>query len=175
MHPREFQIDTITVDDVEPLAEFLRETFVAAYGGISPAEDTAAHVASAYAVPTLRAQLTDPRYLTWVARHGKRWAGCAQIVLDASVPAALAPFRGALLNRFYLRADFFGTGVADLLMTRLQVEVERRGLEGLWLSVWQDAARAIRFYERQGFVKSGVTTFAVGRTWHDDFWMIWRA
>lgn len=61
----------------------------------------------------------------------------------------------ALLWGMYLRAAYRGAGVADALMSALLDEARGRVLM-VTLSVIHGNARAVRFYERWGFVTYGV-------------------
>jgi tRNA (guanine37-N1)-methyltransferase len=47
-------------------------------------------------------------------------------------------------------------------MAACAAEARRRGADALWLAVWQQAARPLAFYRRQGFAIVGTTTFAFG-------------
>ena len=55
--------------------------------------------------------------------------------------------------------DAIGTGVAaQATQAILQIAFEELGLHKVYLSVFSDNARAIRFYEKQGFIKEGCFT-----------------
>jgi GNAT superfamily N-acetyltransferase len=73
------------------------------------------------------------------------------------------------LERFYVDQRWHGRGIAAQLMDAvLRVA---RGLDGdaLWLGVWERNAKAIRFYEKQGFECVGAQTFRLGSdVQHDD-------
>jgi ribosomal protein S18 acetylase RimI-like enzyme len=66
----------------------------------------------------------------------------------------------ALLWGMYLRKEFRGLGGADLLMTAL-LDHARSCVEIVTLTVMSDNARALRFYQRWGFVAYGVEPASV--------------
>jgi GNAT superfamily N-acetyltransferase len=173
MAPPAFSIRASRPDDADALSAFLGESFESAYGHISPPEDTARHIATYYAPAVLREQLMDPRILTWIAHDdADEWAGCVQLALDEAPPEPLSQAPAAELRRFYLRPAWFGSGVAPALMHSLIEAALAEGARAVWLSAWQHAARAVRFYEKQGFTIVGVApSFAVGDTLHDDYIM----
>ena len=43
-----------------------------------------------------------------------------------------------------------------------------RGAAGVWLGTHHGNARAIRFYEKQGFAKVGRKRFLLGARWEED-------
>ena len=73
------------------------------------------------------------------------------------------------LQRIYLVERVYGKGVGEALLEFCLDNARRRGFEIVWLGVWQENPRAIRFYEKHGFRKVGEITFpygeTVGRNW----------
>ena len=63
------------------------------------------------------------------------------------------------LARFYVSRKFQGTGVAQQLLGIVLAHAELQGCPTLWLSVWQENARAIAFYNRWGFRTIGAAKF----------------
>lgn len=61
-----------------------------------------------------------------------------------------------LLKRFYLSKLYRGTGVAQKLLTELEKKANKIGLNKIILDVSKNNARAIRFYEKSGFIKTQV-------------------
>jgi ribosomal protein S18 acetylase RimI-like enzyme len=65
-----------------------------------------------------------------------------------------------------------GKGVAQALMDDCLAWARRLGAKALYLSVWENNARAQAFYTRYGFAHVGEHKFMVGRVADRDF--IWR-
>jgi hypothetical protein len=57
-------------------------------------------------------------------------------------------------------------------MVRGLEHVMHSGFETIWLTVWKNNERAIRFYKRWGFRKVGVYDFVVGRDVQEDFLLL---
>jgi ribosomal protein S18 acetylase RimI-like enzyme len=66
------------------------------------------------------------------------------------------------LVRFYVDRPWHGSGVARAMMSACDDEARRRGARTLWLGVWEHNPRAIRFYEKCGFVDVGSHKFVLG-------------
>jgi GNAT superfamily N-acetyltransferase len=66
----------------------------------------------------------------------------------------------ALLYGMYVEADHRGAGVADDIMARL-IQAAKARVEIVTLTVVSSNARALRFYERWGFLAYGVERSAV--------------
>jgi ribosomal protein S18 acetylase RimI-like enzyme len=61
----------------------------------------------------------------------------------------------AHLGQLFVRPPHWGTGLAPRLLVAAVAEAEERGYLEMRLFAPLDSARAIRFYEREGFVRAG--------------------
>lgn len=120
------------------------------------------HLAREFDESKIRRELEDPavRVLALRAPHGD-WAGFVSMragVRGDGVTAA----RPLEIVRFYLRAAWYGRGVARRLMDAALAHARAGGHDGVWLQVWEHNARARRFYEKCGFVAVGMSSFLFG-------------
>jgi diamine N-acetyltransferase len=76
------------------------------------------------------------------------------------------------IKRFYILEEWTGHKLGDVLMARCLEHVRHSRFETIWLTVWSNNERAIRFYERWGFRKAGVCDFVVGRDLQEDFLLV---
>jgi ribosomal protein S18 acetylase RimI-like enzyme len=58
-----------------------------------------------------------------------------------------------IIKRFYIDSSFRGNGLASELLGQIINESRKRGFKELILNVHKNNLRAIRFYEKHGFVK----------------------
>lgn len=78
------------------------------------------------------------------------------------------------LHRLYINPDHQGSGLAAALMEYTQQTCREMGKRGLWLGVWEDNARGIRFYEKMGFEQRSEHSFWVGQSERRD-WIMEKA
>lgn len=157
------------VHDAAALAEFAAQSFVATFGHLYPAADLRNYLATAYAVEVVAADLADASvHYKLALREGAiiGYSMWGPLELGAATPG------GRELYRLYVDESAKGAGVAHALMDAVIDEVRSDGGRELWLSVWEDNARAQAFYRRYGFEHMGEHTFMVGRVADRDF--IWR-
>ena len=76
------------------------------------------------------------------------------------------------IKRFYILQEWTGHKLGDVLMARCLEHVGHSRFEAIWLTVWRNNERAIRFYKRWGFRKAGVYDFVVGRDIQEDFLLL---
>jgi putative acetyltransferase len=94
----------------------------------------------------------------WFVNHLERWTAegkLCQVAHDAKIASICGFFmldpRTGHVDQFCIGPSHKGSGTAQALMARLR-ELSPRGLH---LDVNAQNHRAIRFYEREGFVKTG--------------------
>ena len=75
------------------------------------------------------------------------------------------------LKRIYALSRFHGSGVAQRMMETAVAEAKTRDARRVTLGVYAGNARALRFYERNGFRRIGTRKFTVGSLVCDDFVM----
>jgi putative acetyltransferase len=131
--PAELIVRPMQPDDLEATLD----VWVAAWQAAYPAIDFAAR--RGWTAERI-AELERTGSTSWVALHGERIVGA--LVVDP---------RTGYLDQIVVASACQGSGVADALLA----QARRLSPAGLDLHVNRDNARAIRFYEKQGFAVTG--------------------
>ena len=158
-----------TIADAGGVAAFAASNFVHTFGHLYPPEDLASFLAAKYSESIQAREIANPLFRYHLALKDGAIAGyCMMGPLDIDVddPAALE------LHRLYVSPEMKGQGVAQALMEDCLAWARRLGATALYLSVWENNARAQAFYKRYGFAHVGEHKFMVGRVADRDF--IWR-
>jgi len=153
-------------DDGPALAEMGRRCFVETFGAHFPADDMAIHLERMFGPGGLPEELKDPAYRVRVAEedgHAAAYLKLAPMTLPVPhEPDALE------IKQLYVLAPWQGTGVAAALMDWAAETGRADQAPAIYLSVWEQGARAIAFYRRQGFETVGIAPFVLGtRTYQD--------
>lgn len=158
-----------TRDDAAALAAFAERTFTDTFGHLYPPEDLAAFVGAKYRAHVIAAEVADAdtRY-TLALRDGAIVGYCKMGAVDMDVDATEA----LELHRLYVDRDAKGSGIAQALMDDALAWARGKGARVMYLSVWENNARAQAFYRRYGFEHIGEHEFMVGRVADRDF--IWK-
>lgn len=155
--------------DAEALAEFAEQTFTDTFGHLYPPEDLTSYVEAKYRARVIGDEIADPatRYVL-ALRDGAIVGYCKMGAVDMEIDATDA----LELHRLYVDASTKGTGVAKALMDDALAWARGKGAKVVFLSVWENNARAQAFYKRYGFEHVSEHKFMVGRVADRDF--IWR-
>ena len=150
-----------TPDDASALAQLGERTFRATFAQFNAPRDMDAYVSAAYGVEQQRREIADPERAYLLAEVDGALAGFALLHAGAR-PACDVGSMPVELARFYVDEHWQGRGVAHVLMRAIGDEARARGGKTLWLGVWEHNGRAIRFYEKVGFVDIGSQPFLLG-------------
>lgn len=155
--------------DAAELAAFAERTFTETFGHLYPPEDLASYVEAKYRTDVVAAEIADPETRYVLALRDGEIVGYSKLgLVDMDVDATDA----LELHRLYVDTSVKGAGVAKTLMDDGLAWARGKGARVMYLSVWENNARAQAFYRRYGFEHVKEHKFMVGRVADRDF--IWR-
>jgi ribosomal protein S18 acetylase RimI-like enzyme len=163
---------TPTLADAAALSAMARDSFATTFASKIAPPEMSVYLDLAYGPSGhMQRDLGDPAVLWRAAIQDGRPVGYVKVMPmslphDAAVPGALE------VRQLYVNEDVKGAGVAAALMAWAIDTARARGVGELYLAVFDDNERAVRFYSRHGFAKVGRFDFVTGGQVHDDG--IWR-
>jgi diamine N-acetyltransferase len=146
--------------DAVLLSELAGQTFIESHGTSADPEDIAAYVAEKYTPAILKAELEDPANIYHLLYYHNLPVGFSKIVLNTEYEDRLEADI-AKLERIYLLKGYYGTNLGPALMDFLLHLVKKEKQAGVWLYVWKENIRAIRFYQKKGFSITGSHDFPI--------------
>lgn len=161
-----------TLDDAPALANVGIASFRAAYAAHSNADDLAAHIHTSFAENAVRERLVEGFCNYYLAEVDGRPAGMARVCM-AECPAPGGDDNALELQQLYVLADMQRHGLGRRLLRRVFEHAEERAAKGVWLSAWEFADWATRFYSSAGFEAIGKVEFKLGSTAYTDL-LMWR-
>lgn len=157
------------LEDAEALALVAGATFLEAFAGILPGAAIIEHCARHHVPAVYAKYLSNERVQIWLAemREGGAPVGYAMLT-PPDLPLDHLSAEDIELKRIYLFSKFQGSGVGQQMMDTAIEGARISGYRRLLLGVYAGNARALRFYERNGFTQVGVRAFTVGSLVCDD-------
>jgi ribosomal protein S18 acetylase RimI-like enzyme len=156
--------------DLVALSKLAALTFRDAFAAFNTEEDMRLYCETNFNVAALAGILTDSNKRLVVAEPGTDLVAYAQVHIGetcSSVPAA----RPVELHRFYIASAWHGTGLAAEFLDDIVRFSRQCDADVLWLGVWENNRRAIRFYEKCGFLTVGAKEFMLGHDRQNDLVM----
>jgi ribosomal protein S18 acetylase RimI-like enzyme len=164
--------------DAPALSRLAASTFRDTFEGDNTPEDIARYVTDAFTPEQQSAEITDPAGIVLVAEHLPE-SGAPELVgyahlLEGPVPDAVSGPSPMELKRIYVARAWHGHRVAQGLMDASIEAARARGVQTLWLGVWERNPRAVAFYAKYGFTRVGEHTFVLGADVQTD-WVFARS
>jgi ribosomal protein S18 acetylase RimI-like enzyme len=75
------------------------------------------------------------------------------------------------IERIYVLKEFHGLKVGQILFEKALSIGKERKMDSVWLGVWEENHRALRFYEKNGFEVFGKHDFVLGEDVQTDLMM----
>ncbi len=151
-------------EETQALASLGRRLWRETYAGLIPDSNLELHLAETFGPAQQAAELADPACTILVIDGDVGLLGYA--LLRACGPEIGKDWfhfaRPLEVARFYMDRSLHGSGAAQALMTAALSHAVKAGHDGVWLQVWEQNPRAIRFYAKAGFTDAGDATFRIG-------------
>lgn len=149
-------------EDGPELDAMARAVWLETFGHSGSAEDIGLYLAKAYGPSgDLIRHLNDPDHRFHVACHAGAIAGYAKLSKPWLPEGTFGP-KAYQLSQLYTVQAVRGSGVARALMDWTIDTARKFGSDELMLTVWEHNPRAMRFYEKIGFVHVGDYEFPMG-------------
>ncbi|MFN8047249.1 MAG: GNAT family N-acetyltransferase [Ancrocorticia sp.] len=154
-------IKPCTEADLDDLRKASIETFVETFGDQNTDEDINEYVRNSLSRAELRRQMREQESAFFFAVIDDDVAGYLKLNVGAAQTEQVG--EDALeVERIYALRRFKRQGLGTLMMERAMNEAANRGLNTVWLGVWEHNVAAQRFYERLGFSVFGSHVFTLG-------------
>ncbi|MFE5838970.1 GNAT family N-acetyltransferase [Arthrobacter sp. NPDC056493] len=167
--------------DAAALADLAAVTFPLACPPGSSPQDIKLHLKRTLSADKFAEYLADSKIAILVLEQDGRLDGYTLLVdrqstdpdvlraLGAHRPLGQDAKRSVELSKCYVHPDHHGRGAAFTLMRASLDWAADQGAASVWLGVNSQNAKAIRFYEKSGFAKVGMKSFALGASVESDF------
>ena len=147
----------------ELIAKIGKETFLESHGESASKEDINTFISKTYTKDKLCKELENPTIEYHIIYYKNKVAGYSKIELN--IPNTTIEHTNITkLDRFYLLKEFYGLQLGKVLVD-FNIELSKKNLQkGMWLAVWIENKRAIKFYSKNGFKIVGKYDFQISKT-----------
>lgn len=150
-------------DDPQLLSEIATRTFIESHGNCAKPEDVRFYIAEKYGATIFEKELMNEKNNYYLIYHNNQVAGYSNLILNS-------PYEGsemenvAKLERIYLLEEFYDLKLGLTLFEFNVGLAKQNNQKGIWLFVWKENHRAIRFYTKNGFTIIGSYDFKISET-----------
>jgi ribosomal protein S18 acetylase RimI-like enzyme len=163
-----------TTDDAADIARVGRASFLETFAHSCSEKDMQDFLDETYTAEALTKEILNINRCYFVATIGGALVGFSSLCLDSNEPAVEAYPNRVEFQRLYVDSNQHGKGIAKILMETTLDLARGLGKEHIWLGVWEENRKAMRFYEKMGYKVVGEHIFMVGNDKQLD-WIAVRA
>jgi ribosomal protein S18 acetylase RimI-like enzyme len=156
-------------DDAAVLSQLGGKTFYDTFRPYNSEEDMQAYIAKAYNEPLLVENLRNPKIHYALAYENNMAVGYIKLLLNATHEKLSG--KCIELEKIYVLDSALGGGAGKILMDYAIHFSTGHNYEILFLGVWEENKRAVRFYEKTGFTVFAHRSFKLGSRLCDDYIM----
>lgn len=163
-------IRRVNVDEVVALQNIARATFAEAFSAQNFAASLEKYLTEKLSVKQIQKELQVQDSAYYFAVQGGTIVG--YLKLNQGAAQTEDGLENALeIERIYTLISTHGKGVGQALYAKAMEVAQGGGFKWLWLGVWEENPRAIRFYEKNGFTPFGTHPFFFGGDAQNDLLM----
>jgi ribosomal protein S18 acetylase RimI-like enzyme len=141
-------IRVIQSGDIQALAELARITYAETFGHSMSATDLASQLKNTRSVDYFLEAVIRDTILG--AFEGDMLIGYIQIC-DVTLSVEKVDGKSQQINAIYIRSDKQGKGVGKALMDAALQHSRLKDVRNIYIDVWDENVRAVKFYEDYGF------------------------
>jgi ribosomal protein S18 acetylase RimI-like enzyme len=164
------EIKKVTIVDIENLQNIGRQTFYETFAEANTEEDMQKYLNENFSTTKLKAELINPDSEFYFAITGKKVVGYLKINLGQA-QTELKVKNALEIERIYVLNEFHGKQVGQVLYNKAIQVAKQYHVDVLWLGVWEENPRAIRFYLKNGFEEFDKHIFKLGNDEQTDIMM----
>jgi ribosomal protein S18 acetylase RimI-like enzyme len=164
------RIRQISILDLPALQTIGRKTFVETFAASNSEENLANYLAEGFSAEKLSAELANTYSQFYFAETNGQVLGYLKVNVGEAQSEIQDP--DALeIERIYVLKEYYGKEVGQILYKKALSIAHDLSCPYIWLGVWEKNPRAIRFYEKQGFVEFDQHIFQLGEDAQTDILM----
>lgn len=164
------KITKATSDDLLRLQAIGIQTFRETFDDSNSEEDMQNYLAKSFNLEKLSAEVNNPGSEFYLVSSDEAVIGYLKLNFG-DAQTELKESDAMEIERIYVIRDFQGRKVGQLCYEKALETARTRKMKYVWLGVWEKNAKAIAFYEKNGFVEFDRHLFKLGEDIQTDLMM----
>lgn len=164
------EIKKASASDLETIQKISIQTFKETFAAVNTPENITNYINESFNTEQITTELNRADSQFYVAYSNSEAVGYLKINFG---DAQTETINGNALevHRIYVVQSFHGKNIGQLLLDKAKVIAQSTGVAVIWLGVWEENHRALRFYTKNGFVVFDKHVFTLGKDKQTDLLM----
>jgi diamine N-acetyltransferase len=163
-------IEKVTLNNIDQLQKIGRQTFFETFSTGNTEENMLKYLEEGFSIEKLTAELNNKNSDFYFAILDNSVIGYLKINLGQA-QTELQDYKALEIERIYLLKEFQGKNFGQLLYNKAIQIARQINADYVWLGVWEENPRAIKFYKKNGFVEFDKHIFRLGNDEQTDIMM----
>lgn len=164
------EIRKATGSDLETIQKISIHTFIETFAAVNTPENIADYIKNSLNTEQLTAELNNVNSKFYIAYSNDEVVGYLKINFGDAQTESIN--ENALeVQRIYVLQNFHGKNIGQLLLDEVKKIAKNTDVDSVWLGVWEENHRALRFYTKNGFVVFDKHVFIMGNDEQTDLLM----
>ena len=159
-----------TADDLEELQKIGKQTFCETFADDNTPDNMQKYLEQNFSIAQLTTELNNYNSEFHLATIANKTIGYLKINFGAS-QTELKDVTALEIERIYVLKEFYGKEVGQLLFDKALRIAQQKKVHYIWLGVWEMNLRAIKFYQKNGFIEFNKHIFKLGEDEQTDIMM----
>ncbi|MBU4539215.1 MAG: GNAT family N-acetyltransferase [Weeksellaceae bacterium] len=163
-------IQKVTIKDLEKLQKIGRATFSETFSSGNTEKNIEKYLTEGFSNEKLTNELNNENSEFYFALSKNSIIGYLKINFGAS-QTELKDEKALEIERIYVLKEFHGRKAGQILYEKAIEIAQQKNSHYVWLGVWEENPRAIRFYKKNGFIAFDKHIFKLGDDEQTDIMM----
>lgn len=164
------RIRKATINDCESLLEIGKITFSETFASTNSEGNMKDYLAKNFSKANLTLEINNPLSEFYLAFLEKRVIGFLKVNFGKA-QTEIQDEKGIELERIYVLNEFHGKKIGQLLLDKALQIARNNESQYLWLGVWENNFKALKFYEKNWFYVFDKHIFTLGTDEQTDLLM----
>ncbi len=164
------EINKVTINDVAQLQKISRQTFFETYSALNTEENMTKYLQENFSIKNLSIELKNENSEQYFAALEGKVIGYLKLNFGIA-QTELKNNKSIEIERIYVLKDFHSKNIGQQLYEKVINIARDKNADYIWLGVWEENPRAIRFYKKNGFIEFDKHIFKLGEDEQTDIMM----
>lgn len=154
-------ISKASLENLETIQHIGRFTFYETFSQFNTEDDMKMYLEESFSLERIRTELSNSDSLFFISWDDENPVGYMKINFGKA-QTELKDETSIEIERIYVKSDYHGKKVGQILLEKAIEIAQQQKKSYIWLGVWENNLRAIRFYTKNGFVAFDKHIFKLG-------------
>lgn len=157
----DFTIKKCTLNDIEQIKQISEETFFETFANENTEEDMKKYLKENFSYEQIEKEIKKDGAIFYMVKDEYKVVAYMKVnFVEAQTEKG---YDNSLeVQRIYVLEKYKNKKIGKTLIEKAKQIAKENNLEYIWLGVWENNFAAIKFYEKQGFVKFDTHIFVLG-------------